>query len=74
MVRFQFRTVLLPGRPAKSVAEHRRIVGAIAGHDRDAAQRAMLEHLMNVAAALAPSYAARSEATISSSVLATWDR
>jgi DNA-binding GntR family transcriptional regulator len=52
MVRFQFRTVLAPGRPGKSVAEHRRIVSAIAGRDRDGAQRAMLEHLTNVAATL----------------------
>ena len=52
MVRFQFRTVLVPGRPVKSVAEHRRIVAAIAARDRDAAQRAMLDHLTNVAAAL----------------------
>jgi DNA-binding GntR family transcriptional regulator len=52
MVRFQFRTVLAPGRPAKSVAEHRRIVSAIADRDRAAAERAMREHLTNVAAAL----------------------
>src|SRR4051812_37270812 len=37
MVRFQFRTVLAPGRSGKSLAEHRRIVLAIAAGDQDAA-------------------------------------
>jgi DNA-binding GntR family transcriptional regulator len=52
VVRFQFRTVLAPGRPRKSLAEHERIVAAIAAGDRDAAERAMREHLGNVAAVL----------------------
>ena len=29
VVRFQFRTVLAPGRPQKSLAEHRALVAAI---------------------------------------------
>jgi DNA-binding GntR family transcriptional regulator len=49
MVRFQFRTVLAPGRPQRSLAEHRQIVGAIAEGDRDAAERAMRTHLTSVA-------------------------
>jgi DNA-binding GntR family transcriptional regulator len=53
VVRFQFRTVLVPGRPQSSLAEHRRIVSAIAAGDRAAAEQAMREHLTNVAAALA---------------------
>jgi DNA-binding GntR family transcriptional regulator len=52
VVRFQFRTVLVPGRPKRSLAEHRRIVSAIAAGDRPAAEAAMREHLTNVAAAL----------------------
>jgi DNA-binding GntR family transcriptional regulator len=52
VVRFQFRTVLAPGRSTKSLAEHRRIVTAIAAGDRAAAERAMREHLTSVAATL----------------------
>ena len=59
MVRFQFRTVLAPGRPERSLAEHRRIVAAIAGGDRRAAERAMRTHLTNVAATLDAAHAAR---------------
>lgn len=53
VVRFQFRTVLAPGRPQKSLAEHQRIVSAIAAGDRAGAEAAMREHLTNVAATLA---------------------
>ncbi len=52
MVRFQFRTVLAPGRSQKSLAEHRRIVTAIAAGDRAAAEQAMREHLTSVCATL----------------------
>jgi DNA-binding GntR family transcriptional regulator len=52
VVRFQFRTVLAPGRPQRSLAEHGRVVNAIAARDREGAERAMREHLLNVAAAL----------------------
>jgi DNA-binding GntR family transcriptional regulator len=53
LVRFQFRTVLAPGRPRNSLAEHGRIVAAIVDGDRAAAEAAMREHLTRVAAALA---------------------
>ncbi len=53
VVRFQFRTVLAPGRPGKSIAEHGRIVAAIVAGDRDGAEQAMRAHLTNVAATLA---------------------
>jgi DNA-binding GntR family transcriptional regulator len=53
IVRFQFRTVLAPGRPQGSLAEHGRIVSAIVAGDREAAEAAMREHLTNVAGALA---------------------
>jgi DNA-binding GntR family transcriptional regulator len=52
IVRFQFRTVLLPGRPELSFAEHSAIVEAIAARDPDAAERAMQQHLLRVADAL----------------------
>ncbi|MDA0172557.1 GntR family transcriptional regulator [Solirubrobacter taibaiensis] len=52
MVRFQFRTVLAPGRSERSLAEHQRIVEAIAAGDRAAAEHAMRAHLTNVSAAL----------------------
>ena len=51
-VRYQYRTILIPGRPAASVAEHAAIVDAvIAGHPDDAEQ-AMRGHLFNVAQAM----------------------
>jgi DNA-binding GntR family transcriptional regulator len=52
IVRFQYRTVLLPGRPERSAREHTAIVEAIAAGDADAAERAMRRHLSNVAEAL----------------------
>jgi DNA-binding GntR family transcriptional regulator len=52
VVRFQFRTVLAPGRPPKSLAEHAAIVEAIARGDRKAAESAMRRHLTHVAQTL----------------------
>lgn len=52
IVRFQYRTVLLPGRPDRSLAEHGAIVDAISARDPDAAERAMQRHLLHVAEAL----------------------
>jgi DNA-binding GntR family transcriptional regulator len=52
IVRFQYRTVLLPGRPKHSFAEHSAIVEAIAANDPDAAEKAMRHHLLRVAEAL----------------------
>jgi DNA-binding GntR family transcriptional regulator len=52
LVRFQFRTILAPGRSPRSLTEHQAIVEAIAAGDRKAAERAMRSHLDNVAAAL----------------------
>jgi DNA-binding GntR family transcriptional regulator len=53
VVRFQFRTVLVPGRSSKSLAEHQAIVRAIRAGDRAAAEAAMRQHLTNVSAVLA---------------------
>jgi DNA-binding GntR family transcriptional regulator len=52
IVRFQYRTVLLPGRPERSHREHAAIVDAIAAGDGEAAERAMRRHLSHVAEAL----------------------
>jgi DNA-binding GntR family transcriptional regulator len=51
-VRHQFRTILAPGRPRRSLEEHVEIVAAIARRDPDAAEEAMRRHLENVACAL----------------------
>ena len=52
LVRFQFRTILVPGRPQRSFAEHTAIVDAIASADGDAAEAAMRRHLAHVAQTL----------------------
>jgi len=52
IVRFQYRTVLLPGRPERSQREHAAIVDAIAAGDAEGAERAMRRHLSHVAEAL----------------------
>jgi DNA-binding GntR family transcriptional regulator len=51
-VRFQFRTILVPGRPQQSYQEHAAIVEAVAAHDPDRAEEAMRYHLSHVADAL----------------------
>src|SRR3954451_19931779 len=52
IVRYQYRTVLLPGRPERSHREHTAIVDAIAAGDGEGAERAMRRHLSHVAEAL----------------------
>lgn len=51
-VRYQYRTVLVPGRAPRSLEEHRRIVEAVAAHDEEGAEKIMREHLQGVIAAL----------------------
>lgn len=51
-VRYQYRTILIPGRPAASVAEHTAIVEAVVAGKRDDAEAAMRNHLFNVAQAV----------------------
>jgi len=46
-IRSQFRLILVPGRPPRSVAEHRAIVEAVASRDPAAAEAAMRSHLAN---------------------------
>ncbi len=52
LVRFQYRTILVPGRSEQSFAEHTAIVDAIATRDPERAETAMRTHLANVAQAL----------------------
>jgi DNA-binding GntR family transcriptional regulator len=48
-VRYQFRTILVPGRALHSLDEHRAIIDAVATGDADAAEKAMRRHLDHVA-------------------------
>ncbi len=52
LVRFQYRTITLPGRSECSFGEHTAIVDAVAAGDPDAAEAAMRAHLSHVAEAL----------------------
>jgi DNA-binding GntR family transcriptional regulator len=51
-VRYQYRTILIPGRPAASVAEHAAIIEAVSAGDSNEAELAMRTHLFNVADAV----------------------
>jgi DNA-binding GntR family transcriptional regulator len=52
IVRFQYRTILLPGRGERSLSEHAAIIDAVASGDPDTAEAAMRLHLSHVAEAL----------------------
>jgi DNA-binding GntR family transcriptional regulator len=52
LVRFQFKTILIPGRPSQSIEEHGAIVEALTAGKPEQAERAMRRHLNNVAQAL----------------------
>ena len=52
LVRFQYRTILVPGRAERSFAEHTAIVEAVAAGNPDAAEAAMRLHLTHATAAL----------------------
>jgi DNA-binding GntR family transcriptional regulator len=47
-IRFQYRTILRPGRTADSLREHEAVVEALASRDADAAEAAMRLHLSHV--------------------------
>ena len=51
-VRYQYRTILIPGRSAASVAEHAAIVEAVVAGHPDDAENAMRSHLFHVAEAV----------------------
>jgi len=58
-IRFQYRTILQPGRPERSLREHARIVEALAGRDPDESEAAMRDHLSQVVATLKSAIARR---------------
>ena len=47
-IRFQYQTILRPGRTERSMREHELIFSALAAHDRQAAEAAMRDHLGEV--------------------------
>jgi DNA-binding GntR family transcriptional regulator len=51
-IRFQYRTMLRPGRTADSLREHEAIVAALATRDPDACEAAMADHLQQVVTTL----------------------
>jgi DNA-binding GntR family transcriptional regulator len=51
-VRYQFRTILIPGRSSASQGEHALIVEAVIAGRPDDAEKAMRAHLFNVASAV----------------------
>jgi len=51
-VRYQYRTILIPGRSAASQAEHAAIVDAVVAGKPEEAENAMRTHLFNVAEAV----------------------
>jgi DNA-binding GntR family transcriptional regulator len=62
LVRFQYRTILLPGRSARSFKEHEAIVDAVALGNPHDAEDAMRTHLSHVAEALRDRVAGRDAA------------
>jgi DNA-binding GntR family transcriptional regulator len=51
-IRFQYRTMLRPGRTVESLREHEAIVAALATRGPDACEAAMADHLQHVVATL----------------------
>jgi DNA-binding GntR family transcriptional regulator len=47
-IRFQYRTILRPGRREQSLREHEVIFGTLKAHDGDGAEAAMRDHLAEV--------------------------
>jgi len=47
-IRFQYRTMLRPGRTEESMREHEAILAALRAHDADACEAAMADHLRHV--------------------------
>jgi DNA-binding GntR family transcriptional regulator len=47
-IRFQYRTMLRPGRAEASMQEHEAILGALSAHDANACDAAMADHLRHV--------------------------
>ncbi len=60
-VRFQYRTILLPGRAQQSFGEHQAIVTSIIAHNPEAAETAMRTHLWNLAMRLSEKMGMRAD-------------
>lgn len=71
VVRFQYRTVLVPGRQAESIQEHGRLVDAIAAGDADTAEAAMRDHIIHVAKTLGQTAAAQDQMPIATEPTST---
>jgi DNA-binding GntR family transcriptional regulator len=52
LIRYQFRTILAPGRKFQSLDEHRHILGCVARRDPEGAERAARAHVASVRATL----------------------
>ena len=52
LIRFQFRTMIVPGRAEESLEEHKLLVNAFVVKDMDAAVAAIKKHLDNVSATI----------------------
>lgn len=48
LIKYQFQSVLVPGRKRESLAEHRALLEAIAAHDVDGAERIARDHIRKV--------------------------
>lgn len=59
MVRFQYRTILVPGRSKESLSEHSAVVEAIVARDPEVAEAGMRHHLSHVTATLSKVTAAQ---------------
>jgi DNA-binding GntR family transcriptional regulator len=49
LIRFQFRTMLAPGRSDNSILEHQALLDALSKRDEEAASQAITRHIDNVA-------------------------
>lgn len=61
LVRFQFKTILVPGRDVHAFAEHSALVEAIADKDPERAERAMKAHMGHISEAIGKTDLARNQ-------------
>lgn len=57
LARLQLRTILIPGRGERSLAEHEAILAAMEARDPDAAERALRAHMGNLRGAIEKAWA-----------------
>ncbi len=56
LIRYHFRTILIPGRNQESMKEHQRIYEALEKHDELEAQAAVMNHVSNVRQTIKENY------------------